>query len=148
MDPLDRREEALAAALAVLKGIPGTALCERLPDFRVALDELPALVMLDGEDEAEPRLTGTMQVATRFAVVAACQAADRFALGAALNGWRGRVRAALGADKTLGGRVSVVAYEGCGEPAALDEEGSGPYGALPLLFRIDRFEGEFDPYSP
>jgi hypothetical protein len=144
------REKALAAALAALRtlGVPFTT---RTINYRVKVDALPALIQYDGPETAEKIDNATLHVRTEFTVLALFRAPDAESLGPTADEWVAKVREALGADPQLGlgaEGVSELQYLGCGQPEPLTEDGSGPFGGIPVHFAIERYESPASPFSP
>lgn len=144
--PVDKREEALAAVEVLLKTVPGVA-HHRTPNFTLGVDDLPAVILFDGEEEVEPIEANVLNVRTRCSVLCAVRTPGQVGLGTALNELRAKVRTALGSDPTLGGRITLVAYQGCEEPVFVTEEGAPPHALVALNYELWRQEAELDPYQ-
>lgn len=143
---LSARETVLAAFYALLGDIADVKRF-RMPAFELSVDDLPAVVMIDGGDEAADDQVGALQLGQRVAVVGAVSSATADGLGPALSDMRARIRAALGADPTLGGLAKLVRYQSTDDPVVVTESGFDPYAVLSLDYLIEFDEGEFDPYQ-
>lgn len=147
--PTPLREQALAAFHGRLQTLGSTfASIERNPNWRFGPDQLPGVALFDGDESAEPGEVQRLLIATTVAVVISATAGTTAALMTELNRLLGAVRAAIGADPTLGlSHVWNTAYDGCSQPDVSLVEGTPPEGSLEATFVITRAEAEFDPYS-
>ena len=147
--PTAAREQAYAALWTVLNGISGIDEKARDPNwsFKPAAVGSTALALVDGgEDLAPTQQAGRLLLLARAEVFVACWSSSTAAVAADLNELSAAVRAALWADRTLGGVVAWVEYDGCSEPALLDP-GSPAIGAMTLALILHRTEADSDPYS-
>lgn len=145
--PTDAREQAYAALWAVLDGI--TAIDSRSRDLAMPVDFTDAaadswLVQVDGGEDLRPtQESSRMWLDARCEVWLAARGATTAQLAAALNELRAKVLSAVYANRTLGGIVAWVAYEGCTEPQLEVDD----IGALRVTLVLTRTESDTDPYS-
>lgn len=145
----DLREMGLAAFHTVVAMLsPGEfATVARNPDWDVWEPELPAAAVSDGRERAEPHQLGTLLVSAEVTVelLTALQPTVAETI-TELNRLRAVVRAAIGADPTLGGTVDGLRYLGCDNPVVVDLKETPSEGRLQLNFVLERAEAEHDPY--
>ncbi len=146
--PTSYREQVLAAVFSKLSGLAHFASRRRnhinLLDPKV---DYPALVMMDGGDDAEPMdANGRDLLRMRVDVAVAVLTKTSAELGPALSEARAQVLKALGADPTLGGLVSQVRYRGATDPDYADQLGQPAEAVMTLTFLIDAPESAADPY--
>lgn len=143
-----KREEVLAAFFARLGTITGAGLIARMPTYRLDYTKLPAVIQIDGGEHRIDAMSGGLTMMTDVGVVVVVRTATDADLGGLLSEWNARVRAAVGADPYLGGKVESVLYSGCNEAVPLSEaEDDLPTVAQTMTFEVRRIESEFDPYS-
>ncbi|MCC2650756.1 MAG: hypothetical protein K0R61_1183 [Microvirga sp.] len=146
--PTSKREEVLAAFFARLGTIPGAGLIARMPTYRLDYTKLPALIQIDGGEHRIDAMSGALTMMTDIGVVVIVRTATDADLGTLLTDWNAKVRAALGADPYLSGKVLSLLYSGCNEPVPLSEaEDDLPTIAQTMTFEATRIESETDPYS-
>jgi hypothetical protein len=151
--PTSVREQALVAFFDLFSGLSAYRLKKRMPNWLIAIDELPALVQIDGGasplggDDVSSGISGVVRMALRVTVVAGLRSLSTDALGADLSAARADILAAVGADPTLGGLVEHVRWDGDEDPIPLVEEGAPPHAIFAINFLIIHTEAELDPFS-
>lgn len=140
---VSKREEALAGVASRLGTING-AKAFRTPNFDLGLSDLPAVVLYDGEETVDDLQAGILNIRTACTVMVVVRA-EQDKLGTTLNAWAATVRVTLGADPTLSGKVSFVAYRGAEEPVFVTDE--VPHAMMALNYEILRQEAEFNPFA-
>ena len=140
---VSKREEALAGVAGRLGTITNVTVL-RTPNFDLGLSDLPAVVLFDGEEQVDDLQSGILNIRTACTVVVVVRA-EQDKLGPALNALHARVRQTIGADPTLSGKVSFVAYRGAEEPVFVTDE--VPHAMMPTNYEILRQEAEFDPFA-
>lgn len=147
---MSRREAAFSAFFACLQEVPGVNRVARIPNFRLEdIHDQPALIQVDGREAAQrTEATGIIHLLTGVSVLVCVRADNQDEIGPALDALHAGVRAAVGAQPTLGNAVSAVYYDSCDEPLTDPAEGSPPNAVLHLKFVLDRWERELDPYTP
>jgi hypothetical protein len=144
--PITIKEQALAGFDAQLRVMTGVNFFGRNFYDTLAEAELPAIIMFDGADEVLESPAGVLFISQGVAVEARFNATSPEQCGPRASEWYGNIRAALGANPTLGGLVYKIEFAGADEPAFRAEPGPS-YGRMVVGFVVVRQEAELDPYS-
>jgi hypothetical protein len=134
----------LFARLQAVTGIAGLAV-ERNRNVEAELGDLPLLVQLDGDDELEAETAELKLHRARPRVIGVVQGASSAAAGTALNDLLAKTRAALEADKTLGGWAMATFETACNRAIDLDDGHKPIHGFaldLDVLFATARTDPE------
>ena len=150
---LSIREQALAAFFNRFAGLTEYPLRKRMPNWLIDVNDLPALVQLDGGssplggDDVSSGISGIVRIALRVSIVIGINASNTDVLGPELSKARADVLKAALANPTLDGIVEHVRWDGDEDPVTLLEEGSPPHAILAINFVIIHTEAELDPFS-
>lgn len=138
--------DAFVTAIEAELDPQGFATVARNPEWDEVPPALPAAAVYDGPEEVQELELGTLLVTMNVAVELRAVKPTMPALMTELNRLRALVRAAIGADPTLGGEALHTRYLGSDQPQVADLEQSPREGTLELNFAIERREAELDPY--
>lgn len=138
----------LRAVLTLLRSNTAAVWVKRNWPNTLDLDDYPALVMFDGGADYTEGSPMLRRYTARFEVLAAVRTTDTDDLGEAMNELRASVVAAMAADPTLGGLVSLVQHVADGDPEFPIEQGRAPEMHMSMSFTVDGDEHVQDPLLP
>lgn len=133
----DKREQILSAIFEVLEGIPGVAACVRNRDQLPAADKLPAIMMMDGDEEGKRDADGRGRSAVspnrvilkpEIYVILQVSKPRNEGVGPSLNAFRALVLKALLTSTAITDLCESVFYAGCITDLAQNRKMEGQFG--------------------
>jgi len=146
---LSVREQILAAIETSLGTVAGVTVF-RNRDDELGINEMPALVMLDGGQTVADRETGGDDYTLRFSVEINATAATAATLGpAASDLWAllTQTLAALAVSAGFCALASVMRQTSMADPAIGREGQSKSFAVFEAFFEVDYSTAEADPYN-
>lgn len=137
--------DAVSGALAAITGVVGLTI-ENNRDTPV--ESFPTLVVADGAESVTSRLTGTVLMTINVMVEVYAEAEEAAGLRGAFDEPYGKILQALAALAGSGGPIADVRHTDTSNPDVDTRDGANPNWAAALMFEVDYWVGEADPFNP